>query len=617
MLYNKITSITDQPILNTKSDLLEAEKYANALSSFILESGTPLTIGMQGEWGTGKTSLMYMIKEKLDSFAEEENYAIATSWVNTWEYSMFKGVDQTTPAVLKGMLEKLKESCGDNWTLTDDVENKIKKVGSFLGNVANQIVSSQTGVDVKNAAGISSDSILADIAEIKADIKDVISDLINDEKNPYKRVVFFIDDLDRINPVDAVEVLESLKNIFDINDCIFILAIDYDVVVKGLEEKFGKKTDENEREFRSFFDKIIQVPFSMPTGAYNIENFLDQKLKELGIKIDEDILPKYVKVVSNTVGFNPRSLKRYLNTFSLLRKISEISDDGNNDKNDDFVLFNLIGIQVSFPRVFRLFNQFPKFLEWNEIVAAKFELGSMSELKKQSEQFNEQADEDWERVLFGLAQKDSYLKANWTRTAMLLDDLRNHFKKKEDLYMKIDGAMEFASMTSVDDAIESKTNKKFTFTVSNFDTYELWEEQRRKEDDKITSEMITIHKSIHDYIKSDYPEINIKLRKHGAALFHNNGKKVGNLNVFSKYGVTINLLRTEENGYKFPNICHQVKNMRNDTKGCEYYTIINIKSLDEDIKSCIKKSYDVRDKKLNLLKRNHPNVKEILGLSEV
>ena len=50
--------------------------------------------------------------------------------------------------------------------------------------------------------------------------------------------------------------------------------IDYDIVVKGLESKFGPKTDENEREFRSFFDKIIQVPFSMPTGTYDIENFL-------------------------------------------------------------------------------------------------------------------------------------------------------------------------------------------------------------------------------------------------------------------------------------------------------------------------------------------------------
>ena len=44
MLYNKITSITDQPILDTKSDLLEAENMLT-LSSFILESGTPLTIG--------------------------------------------------------------------------------------------------------------------------------------------------------------------------------------------------------------------------------------------------------------------------------------------------------------------------------------------------------------------------------------------------------------------------------------------------------------------------------------------------------------------------------------------------------------------------------------------
>ena len=76
-----------------------------------------------------------------------------------------------------------------------------------------------------------------------------------------------------------MEVLEALKNIFDIPNCVFILAIDYDIVVKGLESKFGPKTDENEREFRSFFDKIIQVPFSMPTGTYDIENFLVEKLK--------------------------------------------------------------------------------------------------------------------------------------------------------------------------------------------------------------------------------------------------------------------------------------------------------------------------------------------------
>ena len=73
------------------------------------------------------------------------------------------------------------------------------------------------------------------------------------------RVVFFVDDLDRIPPSDAVEILEALKNIFDIPHCIFVLAIDYDVVVKGLESKFGPKTEENEREFRSFFVRLCKM----------------------------------------------------------------------------------------------------------------------------------------------------------------------------------------------------------------------------------------------------------------------------------------------------------------------------------------------------------------------
>ena len=65
-----------------------------------------------------------------------------------------------------------------------------------------------------------------------------------------------MDDLDRIEPRDAVQVLELLKNIFNIPNCVFVLAIDYQVVVKGLKEKFGERTEENEWEFRAFFNPI-------------------------------------------------------------------------------------------------------------------------------------------------------------------------------------------------------------------------------------------------------------------------------------------------------------------------------------------------------------------------
>lgn len=448
-----MSSITDKPINHKQDDLLKVEKYSQALSNFITRSDTPITVGLQGEWGTGKTSLMSLL---LEDFNEKN---IACSWVNTWEYSMFRGANETTPGVLRGMLEKLKASCVDRkiWTLKDDSQEKFKKAARFLGGLANQIIANQTGVNVKEAAEGSNNAqnATAEIAEIKALITDLINELIKDTTNPIQKVVFFVDDLDRIPPGDAVEVLEALKNIFDIPNCVFILAIDYDVVVKGLESKFGPKTEENEREFRSFFDKIIQVPFSMPTGTYDIENFLVEKLNSIGIKISDEEKELYTKAVKHSIGFNPRSLKRYLNSFSLINHLKEIEIDDENSKGDDFMLFALLGIQISYPRIFRLLSQQPNFTQWNKGFGNKFGI-EWEEIQEKIKKFGESEliDEEWEQVTWGACQTDSYLKARAFSVLELLNLLRDKFG--DNLEQELDYAMEFAAITSVDDDVETK-----------------------------------------------------------------------------------------------------------------------------------------------------------------
>ena len=448
-----MSSITDKPINHKQDDLLKVEKYSQALSNFITRSDTPITVGLQGEWGTGKTSLMSLL---LEDFNEKN---IACSWVNTWEYSMFRGAHETTPGVLKGMLEKLKASCVDRkiWTLKDDSQEKFKKAARFLGGLANQIIANQTGVNLKDAAEGSNNSqnSTAEIAEIKALITELINELIKDTSNTIQKVVFFVDDLDRIPPGDAVEVLEALKNIFDIPNCVFILAIDYDVVVKGLESKFGPKTEENEREFRSFFDKIIQVPFSMPTGTYDIENFLVEKLNSIGIKISDEEKELYTKAVKHSIGFNPRSLKRYLNSFSLINHLKEIEIDDENSKGDDFMLFALLGIQISYPRIFRLLSQQPNFTQWNKGFGNKFGI-EWEEIQEKIKKFGESEliDEEWEQVTWGACQTDSYLKARAFSVLELLNLLRDKFG--DSLEQELDYAMEFAAITSVDDDVETK-----------------------------------------------------------------------------------------------------------------------------------------------------------------
>lgn len=448
-----MSSITDKPISFLTEDLLKVDKYSNALSNFITNSETPITIGLQGEWGTGKTSLMALL---LEDFKTKD---IACSWVNTWEYSMFRNAHETTPGVLRGMLEKLKESCIDRgvWTLKDSTQAKFKTAAKFLGGLANQIVSNQTGIDVKAAADGTSDSAASsvEIAEIKALISGLIQDLIDDSKNPIKKVVFFVDDLDRIPPSDAVEVLEALKNIFDIPNCVFVLAIDYDVVVKGLEDKFGPKTEENEREFRSFFDKIIQVPFSMPTGTYDIEYFLVEKLKSIGIEVKESDKELYTKAVRYTIGFNPRSLKRYLNSFSLINHLREVQSDEEAQQDDDYMLFAILGIQISYPKIFRLLSQNPNYLNWNKGFANKFGIewdDVQDKLKKYGE--SELIDEEWEQVTWGACQKDPYLKSRAFSLLELLNLIRKRFG--DTLEEEIEHAMTFASITSVDDDVEAK-----------------------------------------------------------------------------------------------------------------------------------------------------------------
>lgn len=68
-------------------------------------------------------------------------------------------------------------------------------------------------------------------------------------QNKYDRIVFFIDDLDRIDPCRAVELMEIIKNYLDCKKCIFVLAIDYDVVIRGVKAKFGETRESKAEAF--------------------------------------------------------------------------------------------------------------------------------------------------------------------------------------------------------------------------------------------------------------------------------------------------------------------------------------------------------------------------------
>jgi len=117
------------------------------------------------------------------------------------------------------------------------------------------------------------------------------------------RILVYIDDLDRLQPIRAVELLEVLKIFFDYKNCVFVLAIDYNVVVSEVKSKYG--TDITADKGRSFFNKIIQAPFKMPVAQYDISDFVQKSLKSIAkIDCNNEDAKNFVDLISHISQFD-------------------------------------------------------------------------------------------------------------------------------------------------------------------------------------------------------------------------------------------------------------------------------------------------------------------------
>ncbi|MBN1252417.1 MAG: AAA family ATPase [Bacteroidales bacterium] len=296
-MNKKLTGVVDIPLKSQEDDQLQMKSFEMALSEFIKFTSTPITIALQGEWGSGKTSLMNRLEEQLCRAEGTNFYSV---WLNTWHYSLMKNDNDILIGIINALIEQVIEiSRKEHPEKLKHIIKDVYKVGKTIFKGLSQVAVKTTVSQInENAADSINDVFFNENGEDNYSLNDLrnkLSELINNniEKNVDKGInkksfVFFIDDLDRIDPILAINILELMKNIFDIDNCIFILAIDYDVVVKGLKGKFGELNEKNEREFRSFFDKIIQLPFQMPLNSYIIDDYIKEKLLSVNIITKEE-----------------------------------------------------------------------------------------------------------------------------------------------------------------------------------------------------------------------------------------------------------------------------------------------------------------------------------------
>lgn len=378
-------------------DNLNYKKYANALSKSIIKSDTPFTIWISWEWWYWKTTLMKYISYYLDkkSFAKIKDNILDINFNNditkfhsdnsiqdnsfnsifldTWPFinsrdiweSIFEQVMYELVNIVKENENKFTEVwkflLKSIWAFIKTVKIKWEIWGIWL-----DFDPSNFKMDNMFTSDISSSNFQISVKEILNEITTKL----------WWKLVIFIDDLDRLYPKQALEVILFMKNFLIVEDCIFIIWSDNKVIKEWLEELYGKYWEKENDDWRKkyieiikkdFFEKIYQLEFKIPNLLLNeiniyFENFITNTISEDNKKIylsDEDLADIKTFIQLNVNNFNPRRVKKIFNTYDLLNSI--IWDSINNSKINRIIL----ELSIIYVLDFNTFNKIKWYIDFS------------------------------------------------------------------------------------------------------------------------------------------------------------------------------------------------------------------------------------------------------------
>lgn len=290
----------------TEMDLFGFQRFVHAIVDLVKDERLqPLTIGVHGTWGSGKSSVMAMAFKALKA-----QDGIVPIWISGWTFESAEHVKAALISAILRALQERQSALGDIGEHLKGLRKRVSllravsligKSGLAIGSVmASAQSSGQTPVvslpTVDEIAGIFTpgEDKEDDITSV-AEFHDRFAELIRHAK--LKSLVIFIDDLDRCMPKTIIESFEAIRLFLAVPKTVFIIGASEEIIQGAIDTQYPE--DNYGHAFgRQYLEKIIQVPLHLP--PLNV----DETLTYLNLLFTERSVtpPVLASLVESTLG---------------------------------------------------------------------------------------------------------------------------------------------------------------------------------------------------------------------------------------------------------------------------------------------------------------------------
>ena len=316
-----------RPERHAMKDSLGIEEQIEQICGIAKNCQPPLAIGVLGEWGQGKTTMMRHVMQRLES--DEDCLAV---WFDAWRFDaseslllpLFATIHEHLKVIPKNQTktelansEKKKEEAWEHVMLGLAAAMKVEKSVQEFYNAARSIDEAKNTAKKFDQLSVQYDAIHDLKESIESYVAEALAVLRPQGTN--RRLLIFVDDLDRCSPDLALTLLDQCRIHFEINNAVFIYGLNARSIDHAVAQKYGDALSGS-----AYLQKIVNIEFVVKNDVVPLQFLKNVYSDTFGTPDNwSQIDPFLQSVISSFVRcakpFNPRAAKRIVQKFFLGR----------------------------------------------------------------------------------------------------------------------------------------------------------------------------------------------------------------------------------------------------------------------------------------------------------